>query len=71
MIASHDREQSSRIGERSLLDVLHPCAINADRHFVLCLACNRARMASDTLPVVDDEAEVHMLVKKLVKMILG
>jgi hypothetical protein len=59
MIASHDGEQSSRIWERSLLDVLHPRAINADRHFVLGLACNRARMASDTLPVVDDEAEVH------------
>jgi hypothetical protein len=59
VIASHDGEQSSRIGERSLLDVLHPRAIHADRHFVLGLTCNRARMASDTLPVVDDEAEVH------------
>lgn len=71
MITAHHAEQSSRVGERSLLDVLYPGAIYADRYFVLGFARNRARMAADTLAVIDDEAEVHKLIEEWVEMILG
>jgi hypothetical protein len=59
MITPHHREQSSRIGKRALLDIFDPGAIHADRDLVLGLACDGARVASDTLSVVDDKAEVH------------
>jgi len=61
MIASHHRKQSSRVGERAFLDVLHPCAVHADRHFMLGLAGDGTRVTADALSVVDDEAEVHRL----------
>jgi hypothetical protein len=69
MIAPHHRKQSSRVGERALLDVLHPRPVHADRHFVLSLARDRARVTADTLSVIDDEAEVHKV--ELNGMILG
>jgi hypothetical protein len=38
---------------------------------VFRLARDRAGMAPDTLPVIDDEAVVHKLAEEFVEMILG
>jgi hypothetical protein len=59
MIASHDAEGAMRVGERALLDILYPRAVDANRRVVLCFAGNGARVATDTLAIVDDEAVAH------------
>jgi hypothetical protein len=57
MVAAHHREQPPVVRKRSFLDVLHPRPIDADRHLVLALARNSARMTSNALPVIDDESK--------------
>lgn len=59
MIATHDREVASNRRKCAFFDILDPGPIDPNRDFVLCLACNRARMATDTLSVVDDETISH------------
>lgn len=63
VIAAHHAEQPSRIGKLALLDVFDPSAVHADRHLVLGLTCHGARVAADTLSVVDDKAVVHGLIR--------
>ena len=70
MIAAHHAEKSARIGKSSLLDVLDPGTVYADRHFVFRFARNCTSMAADTLSVIDDEAVIHerkLLLTKLVR----
>jgi hypothetical protein len=59
VIAPHYGKKAPRVGELALFYVLDPGAVNPDRHVMLCLACNRAGMAADTLPVIDNEPEIH------------
>ena len=49
LVAQHGEEQPLRVGERALLDRLHPAAVDADRNVVLRLAGDRARMTADAL----------------------
>ncbi len=55
MIATHDREATSCRRKCAFFDILDPGPIDPNRDFVLCLTCNRARMAPDALSIVDDE----------------
>ena len=53
MVAPHYGKQPAGVWERSLFDVFHPGAVNADGNFMLCLARNGTGMAADALSVVD------------------
>ena len=59
VIAPHNREQPPCVRERTLFNVLDPSAIDPDRHLMLRLARHRTGVAADTLPVIDDKAEIH------------
>ena len=59
MVTTIDRENSLRIGEVPLLDILYPSAVNSNRHIVLRLAGDGARVTTDALSVVDDESKIH------------
>jgi hypothetical protein len=59
MIAAHDRKQAARVGKFALFDVLHPGAIDPDRHVVLGFAGDGTGMAADAFAIIDDEPEVH------------
>jgi hypothetical protein len=60
VITPHNRKQPPRIGKGAFLDVFDPCSIYAHWHLVLGLAGNSAGVTTDTLSVVDDEAEIHI-----------
>jgi hypothetical protein len=59
VVAAHHREVTPRVRERTLLDVLHPGAVHAQRDLVLLLARHRAGVAADAFPLVDHEAVAH------------
>jgi hypothetical protein len=59
VIAAQDCEVPARVREGALLDVLYPGAEDAERHLVLGLARDGARVASDALRLVEDEAVAH------------
>ena len=59
MIAAQHREMASHVRILPLLDILDPCAVDADRDIVLLLARNRACMAADASILVDDESVAH------------
>ena len=58
LVAEHGEEEPPRVGERALLDRLHPAAVHADRNLVLGLAGDRARVTADALAQVDGEPVV-------------
>ena len=45
------------VGKRSLLDILDPGAIDADRHLVFAFAGNRAGVAANALAIVNQKAK--------------
>ncbi len=59
MVAARDLEDAARVGVKTLLDVLHPCAVHTNRNLIFRLAGDRAGVASDAFAVVDDEAVFH------------
>jgi hypothetical protein len=59
VIASHHREESPRVRKFSLLNVLHPGAINADGNVVFRFTRDSTGMTADALAIIYDEAEVH------------
>jgi len=59
VVAPHHAESTMRVGETSLLDVLDPGAVDANRCVVLGLASHSAGMTADTLSIIDDECVVH------------
>jgi len=59
VVAPHHREQSPCVGKGSLFDVFDPSAVYANWNLMLGLARHGARMAADTLPVIDYEAKIH------------
>ncbi len=61
VVAARHLEEAAGVGEGALLHVLHPGAVNADRHLVLRLAGGGAGVTADALAVVNDKAEVHRL----------
>lgn len=58
MVATHDREQTTRIGKFALLDILHPSSINPDRNLMFTLTSNRTGVTSDTASVVNNESVI-------------
>jgi hypothetical protein len=56
VVAPRHLERAARVGELALLDVFDPGAGDAHRHLVFGLARDRAGVAADAPPVVDDEA---------------
>jgi hypothetical protein len=64
MVTPHDAEGAVRIGEVTLLDVLDPSAIDANRCVVLGLASHGAGMTADTLSIIDDERVIHFDTRK-------
>jgi hypothetical protein len=58
LVAEDREEEPPRIGERPLLDRLHPAAVRSDWNLVLRLARDRARMAPDALSEIDGEPVV-------------
>ena len=58
MIATHDREQTSRLWELPLLNVLYPCSVDADGDLMLTFASDRTRVATDTAAVVYNEPKI-------------
>jgi hypothetical protein len=64
VIASHHREESPRVREFSLLNVLHPRAVNADGDVVFRFTRDSTGMTADALAIIYDETEVHGLDSK-------
>jgi hypothetical protein len=60
VVAAQHREVAADVREAPLLDVLDPGAEVPDRDGVLLLAGDRAGVAADALPVVDDEREARL-----------
>ena len=60
MVAAHHAEMAAGVGKGAFLDVLDPGAEDANRDFMLILAGDRARMASDASVLVDHEAVTHL-----------
>lgn len=58
MVTPHHREVTIRVRELSLLDVLYPRLVDADRVVVFRFAGDRARVTPNAFPVVDDEAVI-------------
>ena len=59
MITSHDTKGTMCVWENTLLDVLDPGAISSNWCLMFSFTRNSARVASDTLPIIDDEAVSH------------
>src|SRR5262249_47248153 len=59
VVAAQNREVTTDLGIRPVLDVLHPRAEVPDRDIVLRLAGDRAGVAADAAVVVDEEAVLH------------
>lgn len=59
MIATHHRKQTLGVRELAPLNVFHPGPIHADRDVVLRLASDRTSMASNTAPIINNEAEIR------------
>ena len=59
MVAPHHREEPFGVRPCTLLDVLHPGAVDSEGDLVLGLAGHRARMAADACRLVDDEPIPH------------
>jgi hypothetical protein len=66
MIASASPRTAAACWGTRLFDIFHPGAIDACRHLVLGFASDGAGMAADALAVVDDEAKVHVVLRKVV-----
>ena len=58
LVAQDREEEALRVGERALLDRLHPAAVHADGNLVLGLAGDRARVTADALSQIDGEPVV-------------
>ena len=58
MIATVDTEFTSNIRISSLLDVLHMSSVDSNRNIVFRFASDGTSMATDTLPVVYNEAVI-------------
>jgi hypothetical protein len=59
MIAAQHGKVAARIGIVTLLDVLHPSAVNSDRDIMFFFAGDRACMTTDATILIDDEAVAH------------
>ena len=59
VVAAGDLEMAAYVRVDPGLGVLHPGAVDPQRHLVLALARRRARMTADARPRVDDESVVH------------
>ena len=59
VVAAEDREVAPGVRIVSTLDVLHPCAEGAERNAILFLARHGAGVATDALPLIDDEPVAH------------
>ncbi len=59
MITTRDLKYAPRVGERALLNVLHPSPVHAHRHLVLGLASHRAGVTPNTLAIVDYKSVFH------------
>jgi hypothetical protein len=59
MIAPENGKISPAVGKGSLFNILHPGAIHTERHLVFGFACDRACMASDTFPGIDNKTVIH------------
>ena len=49
----------SNVRLASGFDTFHPCALDAERNFVLALACGRAGMTTDTGVIIDQKTVIH------------
>ena len=58
VIATRHLKAAAHIGVRARFNIFDPCAIHADRHLILGLACSTARMTSDAFGLVDEKAVV-------------
>jgi hypothetical protein len=61
MVAPRDLKNSPRVGEHALFNVLHPRPVHSHWDLVFRLASYRARVAPDTLAIVDYKAVFHPL----------
>src|SRR5690606_5701141 len=59
VVAPRDLKAAGDGGVLAVLHGLDPSAGDPERHLVFALARGRAGMATDALPVVDDESVVH------------
>lgn len=59
MIAACNLKHPARVRKRTFLHILDPGAVHAQRYMVFGLAGHGAGMATDALPVIDDEAVLH------------
>ena len=53
VVAARHLKAAAHVGIRTRLHILDPCAIHAKRHLILGLARSTARMATDTLALVN------------------
>lgn len=65
MVAARHLKNASRVGERPLLDVLHPRAVHREGNVVFRLARHRTSVTADTFTIVDDESVSHPEEKNL------
>ncbi len=53
VVTAIDQKITARVGELTLLDILHPRSIDPDGHIMFRLARHRTGMAADTFALVD------------------
>ena len=58
MITAGYLEMTAHIGESAGLDILHPGAVDSQRHFVFTFAGGGAGVAANAFTIVDDEAVI-------------
>jgi hypothetical protein len=59
VVAPGDLKKAPCVREDPFFGVLHPRPVDAERHFIFGLAGSGAGVATDTLPVIDEETVVH------------
>ena len=59
MVAARNLKDAPRVGKLALLHVLHPGAIDGQRHMIFGLARYGTGVAADALAVINDESVSH------------
>ena len=69
VVAAVNGERTARIGERSLLHVLDPGAVDPQGDVVFRLAGHRAGVTADAAAIVDDKSVIHREKEKRFELI--
>jgi hypothetical protein len=59
MVAARHLKAAAHIGKRACLDILDPRAVHTQRHLIFGLTRGAARVTSNALALVNEEAVIH------------